>query len=57
MSKALTFIGFLILLVIGGIILFPKQKEPTAPITVTPDGGAKPSGAVIAGPSSPPGVK
>lgn len=56
-SKLVTIIGFLILLIIGGIILFPKQQESTEAIPITPDGSFTPSVQTMKGPSTPPPIK
>lgn len=53
MSKTLVIIGFLILLIIGGKILFP-QKMPENDVQLNSMGDTEPAKAVMFGPTTPP---
>jgi uncharacterized membrane protein len=52
MTKTLTIIAFIILLAIGGLIVFPRKNTP--PEVLTPNGDTSPSRAVMQGPNTPP---
>ncbi len=53
MSKTLVIIGFIILLVIGGKILFP-QKNPIPETPLNSAGDVAPAKAAVVGPMHPP---
>jgi hypothetical protein len=57
MSKALTLIAFLILLIIGGRILFPRRHPQPENVPLNTHGDTMPAKATMVGPQNPPPVK
>ncbi len=53
-TKRSTIIWFLILLAIGGLILYPKKKPVPENVPLNAHGDTQPATAVIQGPTTPP---